>query len=501
VTLGSIADGVIATDLAGGVSFINRVAQDLTGWSEAEAAGRPLGEVFRIANAETGEPVECPVGKVIRSGRRVGLANHTLLEARDGTRRPVDSSAAPIQDDDGRFVGVVLVFRDITERQGLEAELRRRSDDLVERDRRKDEFLAMLAHELRNPLAPIRNTIQILKRQFAGNGDFERANGVMERQVTHLVRLVDDLLDVARITQGKLELRKGRVELAAVVNRALEEVRPYLDERQHRLELALPPGPVELEADSARLAQVLSNLLTNAAKYTPPGGTIRLTACREGGEAVLRVRDNGIGIKPELIGHIFGLFQQADRVPGRVAEGLGIGLSLVRSLAEMHGGSVSAHSEGPSQGSEFVVRLPALPPGAGLAFPGEEEWPAVPPLRVLITDDNVDSAESLATLLRLFGHEVRTAHDGLRALEVVRDFHPQAVFLDIGLPRGMDGYELARRLRGQEGLGRALLVAMTGFGTQDDVRRARAAGFDHHMVKPADPGAIQRLLASAVGRC
>ncbi len=329
VTLGSIGDGVVATDAEGVVTFINPVAQELTGWGE-DAAGRPLTDIFHIVNEETGVLADNPVSRVIRTGRTAGLANHTVLIARDGTRRPIDDTAAPIRDEEGRFVGVVLVFRDITERRYLENELQQRADDLAERDRRKDEFLAMLAHELRNPLAPLRNTLQVLKLQFAGQPLFAPASDVMERQVAHLARLVDDLMDVSRITQGKFELRKERVGLTAMVVRAVEAARTFLEERRHRLEVSLPAEEVASEADPARVEQVLSNLLTNAAKYTPPGGHVWLTAAREGQEAVVRVRDDGIGIRPEVLPRLFALFEQADRVPGHVSEGLGIGLSLVR---------------------------------------------------------------------------------------------------------------------------------------------------------------------------
>jgi PAS domain S-box-containing protein len=497
VTLGSIGDGVVATDPNGVVTFINPVAQGLTGWGE-EAVGKPLDQVFRIVNEETGAPAENPVAKVISTGRTTGLANHTVLIARDGTRRPIDDTAAPIRDEEGKFVGVVLVFRDIAERRRLDGELQRRAEALVEADRRKDEFLAMLAHELRNPLAPIRNSLRLLKHTFGSDPAYEQAGGVMERQLAHLVRLVDDLMDVSRIRRGKFELRKERVGLRSAVGRAVEAVRSFLEERRHRLEVTLPGEEVVLEADPARLEQILTNLLTNAAKYTPPGGEVRLTAGREGNEAVVRVRDNGIGIRPEMLPRLFEMFQQADRVPGHVSEGLGIGLSLVRTLAEMHGGSASASSAGTGQGSEFTVRLPALPAGAVSESAGAGEvGKAVRSLRVLITDDNIDSAESLAVLLRLSGHQVRTAHDGSEALKVAAAFRPQVAFLDIGLPRGMDGYELARQLRRTDCLEGILLVAMTGFGTPDDVERARAAGFDHHLVKPADLGAVGRLLAAS----
>jgi PAS domain S-box-containing protein len=497
VTLSSIGDGVVATDAGGTVTFINPVAQGLTGWSEADAVGRPLDDIFRIVHEKTGQPIENPAAQVIRTGRAAGLANHSVLIGRDGTRRPIDDTAAPIRDHERQFVGVVLVFRDIAERKRLEDALRQRSEALADRDRRKDEFLAMLAHELRNPLAPIRNSLQVLRLKLASDPEADHAGEMMERQVKHLARLIDDLLDVSRVTQGKLELQVKSVDLGAVVNRTVEAVRPLMDERRHRLEVVLPDSQLCLRADPGRLEQVLSNLLNNAAKYTDTGGHIRLEAVREGAEAIVRVRDNGIGIRTEMLPRLFDIFQQADRVPGRVSEGLGLGLSLVRSLVEMHGGRVTASSAGPALGSEFVVRLPALPAGAE-ADPPAREIPGASTssrsLRVLITDDNRDAAESMAMVLRFSGHEVRTAHDGPAALEVAKSFRPHAIFLDIGLPKGMDGYEVARRLRKQPDAKPALLVAMTGYGQQEDRERSRLAGFDHHLVKPADLMEVDRLL-------
>ncbi len=493
VTLSSIADGVIACDMAGVITFINPMAGGLTGWGEG-AVGRPVGEVFKLAHADTGGPAHGRAAEVLRTGS--GAEGHSVLIACDGTRRPIEDSAAPMRDGDGRSVGVVLVFRDVTERRRLEEELRRRAEALVERDRRKDEFLAMLAHELRNPLAPVSNTLAILRARYGGDPDFRPAGEILERQVRHLARLIDDLMDVSRITKGKLELRKETVGLAEALARAAELVGPVMQERRHRLEVT-PPGPdLLLRADPARLEQVLTNLLTNAAKYTPPGGHITLMGVREGSEAVVRVTDNGIGIRPEMMPRLFDMFQQADRVAGRVSEGLGLGLTLVRALAEMHGGGVTATSGGPGRGSEFEVRVPALPAGSASGLRPSPVRAAVRPVRVLITDDNEDALTSLAQLLRLSGHEVRTAQDGAEALAAVTHFMPEVALLDIGLPGGMDGYELARRLRAEGGLGGVMLVAMTGYGQPEDVARAAAAGFDGHITKPASLDQLLALLAS-----
>jgi PAS domain S-box-containing protein len=496
VTLNSIGDAIIATDARGIITFINPVARELIGCGEDESVGKPLADVFSIVNEETGQVAESPVSKVIATGRIAGLANHTLLLCRNGTRRPIDDTAAPIRDEDGQFVGVVLVFRDITERRRLERELQQRSQDLIERDRRKDEFLAMLAHELRNPLAPIANTLQVLRLQFAGQPEVEYAGAMMGRQLSHLVRLVDDLLDVSRVTRGKLDLRKQRIDVATIVGRTVDSVRSLLEERQHHLHVDLPAEVLQLEADPDRVQQVLGNLLGNAAKYTPHGGEIRLSARREGDKVVLRVRDNGIGIRAEALPSLFDMFQQADRVPGRLSEGLGIGLTLVRSLVEMHGGSVSVASAGPNQGSEFIVRLPVLPSDLVSAAPvsAMPPPPVTRPLRVLVTDDNRDSADSMALLLEAMGHEARTAYDAAQTLQVLKTFSPEVIFLDIALPHGMDGYELARRLRRQPVLEKAFLVAMTGYGQEDDRLKSKAAGFDHHLVKPADLDDISRLL-------
>ncbi len=390
--------------------------------------------------------------------------------------------------------------QELARRAALAVDNARLYGELQEVDRRKDEFLAMLAHELRNPLAPITNAVQILKMPQADAAVIGRARDMMERQVQQLTRLVDDLLDVSRIMRGKIELRKERLDLAAAVTRAVETAQPLIEASGHELTVSLPSEPVPLDADPVRLAQVIANLLNNAAKYTEPGGKIWLTAAREGDEAVVRVKDTGIGIAPALLAHIFDLFVQADHARGRAQGGMGIGLTLVRSLVGLHGGRVEAHSDGPNRGSEFVIRLPALPQ-AGQSRAAE---PAAPPdaaparRRVLVVDDNADAADSLALVLRLEGQEVCVAHDGTKALELAAAFRPEVVFLDLGMP-GMDGYEVARRLRGQPGLEQVVLVALTGWGQDEDRRRTREARFDHHLTKPADPEALRRLLSGPGG--
>jgi signal transduction histidine kinase/CheY-like chemotaxis protein len=375
-------------------------------------------------------------------------------------------------------------------------------EELQDAARRKDEFLAVLAHELRNPLAPLRNALEIL-RLADGEGAFGKDHeltAMMQRQVCYLVRLVDDLLEVSRITRGKLQLRKERVQLSQIVESALETCRPLIEAAGHTLVVTCPSEPIWLEADPIRLAQVLANLLNNAAKYTNPGGRIELTAERQGKEVVVRVRDQGIGIPQEMLPRIFDLFTQVDRFSGRAQGGLGIGLTVVRSLVQLHGGTVSAHSDGPGQGSEFTVRLRLLQESRP-SLRGEsacQERPparALPRGRVLIVDDNRDAAESLGMLLNIMGSEVRVVYDGAAALEAMSGFQPAVVLLDLGMP-GMDGFQVARHVRQQPVLKEVTLIALTGWGQDEDRRRCREAGFDHHLVKPVDLDALEALLTS-----
>ncbi|HSK05174.1 MAG TPA: PAS domain S-box protein [Kofleriaceae bacterium] len=667
-TLRSIGDGVIATDARGAVTFMNRVAERLTGWTTAEAHGRELAKVFPIFNEDTRAPVESPVEKVLREGTVVGLANHTVLRHRDGTMRAIDDSAAPIRSDGGALDGVVLVFRDATpEKQeanrraflaqvseelmaaadhraalsriaGLAvprladwcavdmvepgtAEIRRLAvahvdpakvalahhfharyptdpgadrgvpqvirtgcaelyrelsheqldasavDDehrrllreldlrsvmivplrvaertfgaltfiytgqrryteldlafaedlarraalLIERrrleeeahaaSRAKDEFLAMLGHELRNPLAPIRTALQLMG--LRGDPATAKERQVIERQVDHLVRLVDDLLDVSRLTRAKIELEQEPIEIGTLIARALEMASPLLEQRQHHVEVQVPREGLVVNADPGRMAQVFSNLLTNAAKFTDPGGHIAVTAARadRGGdrEIAVTVADTGVGIAPEFLPSLFEMFAQERRTLERSQGGLGLGLSIVRSLVTMHGGTVSVHSEGRGRGAAFTVRLPAFEGAVASRRAGTA--PGEPPARggrILLVDDNEDAAAMLAELLISAGYDVRVAFDGPSALTIARELSPDLAILDIGLPV-MDGYEVAAALRAMSPGSTPRLIALTGYGQEQDQRRATAAGFERYLVKPIGFEALYQTIDELLG--
>ncbi|HKQ46809.1 MAG TPA: PAS domain S-box protein [Phycisphaerae bacterium] len=622
VTLRSIGDAVMTTDDRGRVTFLNPIAESLTGWGDDEALGQSSDCVFHIVNEETRETVESPITRVLREGRIVGLANHTMLIAKDGSERPIDDSASPICDDTGRIAGVVLVFRDVTARRQADADRERlaaivegshdavigkdlngmvtswntgaeqifgytaeemlgrpisllvpegrademprilerikrgeeienfdtirrrkdgteilisltcspirgsggriigvskiardvternrlfqaledRSDQLAEADRRKNEFLATLSHELRNPLAALSHALELLGRTGQPPEVVGEMRRLMERQLVQIVRLVDDLLDVSRITSGKISLRKARVELGEVVRSAVELSRTFIEQGAHDLEVALPSHPVHFDADPARLAQILSNLLNNAAKYTDKGGRIRLSAERMGSEVAISVRDSGIGIAPEHLPRVFEMFSQAAPALERAQGGLGVGLALVRGLIELHGGTVEARSAGLGHGSEFVVHLPIsvgpMPPVKTVARPAESvaATSLVSKCRILVVDDNRDSAYWLQKLLRIDGHDAQIAHDGEEAIQTAEAFQPEVVLLDIGLPR-MNGYDAAMHIRRQPWGGKMALIALTGWGQEDDKRRAREAGFDHHLTKPVEPAVLNQLLA------
>jgi PAS domain S-box-containing protein len=425
---------------------------------------------------------------------RTGEATRFVEEAR-GMRRWFDVYANRLGGPGSDLVAVL--FSDITERLLAEQDLRRLADELAQANKRKTEFLATLAHELRNPLAPLSNGLHLMRLAGGKPEMVEKTRQMMERQVQHMVHLVDDLLDVARISTGKVELRRQAIDLKEVVATAVETSGSLIESSGHKLTVELPSEPLAMDADPTRLAQVVSNLLNNAAKYTPPGGAIRLQVVREGGDAVLRVTDTGVGIAPDAIDKVFEMFAQVSSAEGRPQGGLGIGLSLVQSLVALHGGSVTAASPGRGQGSTFTVRLPlavSLQPGAPRPSAAERHKPGQ--LRVLVVDDNTDAAESLGVLLEMEGHAAHIAHTGRDALAAAPGFAPDVVFLDIGLP-DLSGYDVARQLRNMPAGEKALLVALTGWGTQEDRKRTSDAGFDRHLTKPAELTAVEELLRSA----
>jgi signal transduction histidine kinase/ActR/RegA family two-component response regulator len=413
-----------------------------------------------------------------------------VIERPDGSRVTVLAHANPIHDDSGRLVGAVNVLVDITQRKRDEIAL-------AESHKHKDEFLATLAHELRNPLAPIRNAVHFLKLKGSLEPDVQMARDLIDRQVENLVRLVDDLLDVSRINSNRLELRKERVNLRNVIDTAVETSRPLIEAQGHQLDVTLPPSPISVHADSVRLSQAIANLLNNAAKYTEPGGRICLKAERQGSDAVVSVRDNGIGIPAKMLPHIFEMFTQSQRSLNRSQGGLGIGLALVRRLVEMHGGSVEAKSAGPDTGSEFILRFPVMleADNAQVNLRPDSEL-AGGALRILVVDDNPDVATSLAMMLKMVGNEVRIANDGLEGLRAADEFRPAVVLLDIGLPK-INGYEAARQIRQHEWGKQMVLIALTGWGQDEDRRHSTEAGFNHHLVKPIKLAPLLKLLARA----
>jgi PAS domain S-box-containing protein len=502
-------DAIVSKDLNGVITSWNAGAERLFGYTAREAMGRPVTLLMPPDRLDE-EPT---VLAHIRRGEVVEPFE-TVRRRRDGTFVDVSVTVSPILDSQGQVVGASKIARDITERK-------KAAETLLEADRRKNEFLAMLAHELRNPLAPILVSIEILRRakklEAAENLELkprvDHALDVLQRQVGQMVRLVDDLLDAGRISRGKIDLRRERVEMASVVHHAVEASRPLCERLNHELTVTLPSDPVFLDADPTRLAQIVGNLLNNACKFTERGGRIWLTVEREEDftpvdaepaevvpQIVIRVRDTGVGIAPDRLDGIFDMFTQVDTSLERSLAGLGIGLTLVRTLAEMHGGSVQASSPGIGHGSEFVVRLPIAMAVAIQAPVAPTTEPAMTPLKILVVDDNRDSADMLATLLKFSGHETHTAHDGSAAVEAATKIDPDVILLDIGLPV-LNGYEAARRIRERNGgRRRPIVVALTGWGQDEDRRRSEEAGFDAHVVKPVDDVRLRELLAELLSR-
>lgn len=490
--------------------FVNRACAEFLKRTPEEIIGRPIREVM-------GEPAFAAIMPHVEQVLRgESVEFETELPYAGAGRRFMRVLYTPDRDEDGKVIGWVGTISDITDHKQLEREREERAAELAlaldkrtqearraekaeqrlrEADRRKDEFLATLAHELRNPLAPLRNALELLRRANHDATMSEQARSVMERQVAQLVRLVDDLLDISRITRGKLEIRKERVELADVLNIAIETARPLIEASSHELTITLPPQAIPVDADPIRLAQVFANLLNNAAKYTERAGHIFLTAERRDGEVMVSVRDTGIGIAAEHLAHIFGLFSQVGTALERSQGGLGIGLALAKGLVELHGGAIEARSAGPGLGSEFSVRLPIIAEAAETTPTlTSEKTRTLCKGRILVVDDLRDTADSMATLLQMMGHETRTAYDGLEAVQTAAAFRPQVVLLDIGLPR-MNGYETAQQIRREPWGRNVALIALTGWGQEEDKQRAFDAGFDHHLTKPVDPAALGKLLA------
>lgn len=510
-TLSSIGDGVIATDAAGRVTFLNGIAQTLTGWTDAEAAGVELSKVFHIVNEETRATVDNPAMRALRDGQIVGLANHTILLTKGGGEWPIDDSAAPIKNRAGQVQGAILVFREIQERKVAEQELRTQSAALADADRRKNEFLATLAHELRNPLAPISNALQLWSFVADDKNEMEQLRALMERQLGQMIRLVDDLLDVSRITRGKIQLRKERVDVTALIGSALEAVKPILEACDHTVTTHLPATPLYVVGDAARLTQVLGNILNNAAKYTGRSGAIDVAALKQDERIVVRIRDNGPGIPADMLEAIFEMFRQVDGTLERSHGGLGIGLTLVRRLVDEHGGTVTAHSEGAGRGSEFVVSLPEAPvvqaeaksiaapaagsPSSAISTSGSAGNTAKQ--KILVVDDISASARTLGAMLKALGHDSSIANDGPSGITWFRQHKPDVVFLDIAMP-GMNGYEAAKAIRAESK--DVYLIALTGYGSEEDRKRGADAGFDRHCIKPISMDQIRDALTEAAAR-
>jgi signal transduction histidine kinase/ActR/RegA family two-component response regulator len=512
LTAAVLSEGAIASIICSDVSAVERVVEKGAGaLLVAEEAIASHG-LHVLAAALSRQPTwsDLPVLLLTRYGADSStvanalqvLGNVTLLERPVRPATLVSAVRAALKARERQYqVGTNLAAQNllntqlqenIRERERVEAALR-------DADRRKDEFLATLAHELRNPLAPIGNAVHLLRLANGADPATDQICEMLERQVRHLVRLVDDLMEVSRITRGKVELRNEPVELAAAIRSAVEESQPLIEASGHQLAISLPPEPIILNGDPIRLSQVFANLLNNAAKYMDEGGQIWLQARREADMVVVSVRDTGIGIPAEMLPNIFQMFTQVDHSTRRAQGGLGIGLTLVQSLVEMHGGRVDARSPGVGKGSEFIVRLPLHRDATATARNSRDDRPpAMPGRRVLVVDDNRDAAHSLGMLLKLLGVEVRVVNDGPAALQILPAFRPDVVLLDIGMP-GMDGYEVARQIRQQSEWRHLTLIALTGWGQEEDRHRTSQAGFDHHLLKPADMTALKSLFLSLPG--
>lgn len=481
-------------DTEGLITYYNQAALDL--WGRApklnNAQDRYCGS-FKLFNSDDGTPIShesCWMALALTEETDY-YGQEIVIERPQGNRLTVMAYANPIYDEWSRLVGAVNVLVDITERKQAE-------ERLNNADRAKNEFLATLAHELRNPLAPIRNAVEILHLNGNPSLELQWALDVIDRQMNYMTRLIDDLLDLARITEKKLRLRKESVALTEIIRTAIEASRPLIDSRSQEFDVALPSDPVVIHGDPTRLAQVIANLLNNASRYTEVGGKIWLSTQRQGDHVVVTVRDTGIGIVPEMLPRIFDMFVQTPESMEHSRGGLGIGLTLAKQLIEGHGGSIVAHSNGLGTGSEFAVYLQASTPSSQSqqsVRPEKTRSYRRIPLRILVVDDNQDSATSLGVLLRMVCDDVRAVNDGIEALRVTEEFKPNVVLLDIGLP-GMNGFDVARAIRGRKEWEKVVLVALTGWGAQEDREESYRAGFKHHLVKPVNPPVLLALLES-----
>jgi PAS domain S-box-containing protein len=499
-------DAIVSKDLNGIVTSWNRAAERIFGYTAGEMIGQSIERLFPPDRLDE-EP------EILRRIRRGDRVDHfeTIRRRKDGTLINVSVTISPVRDAAGTIVGASKVARDITESRRLQAELEartaeleRKNAELEEADRQKNQFIAMLAHELRNPLSPILTAVEVFRLRGVVDPILTKQVDVVARQVGQMKRLLDDLLDVSRLTRGKIRLERRRIDLTPILKHAVETSRPLIDERGHTLTVLLPPVPLEVDGDGVRLTQVVTNLLNNAARYTPPGGSIWLKAERVEATALVSVRDTGIGMTPDVLACAFEMFSQGERTLARSEGGLGIGLALVREIVELHGGTVSARSPGLDRGSEFEVLLPlaaasihAGPPETENASPDPQPLPGpAGDCTVLVVDDDSDQTLGLALLLESRGYAVCTARDAPAAVAAAREHRPQIAILDIGLP-GVDGYALARQLRAHSELGPLTLIAVTGFGREDDQRAASDAGFDHHFTKPVSPSELLRVMAEA----
>lgn len=520
VTLSSIGDAVISTDVEGRVTFMNRVAESLTGWAQAEALGRPLSDIFHILNEESRQPVENPALRALSVGTIVGLANHTILIGRDGTEWPIDDSAAPIRNEQGEVVGAVLIFRDITERKRAESERERllataqaAQKEAEQANRLKDEFLATASHELRTPLTAVVGWSRMLRTGKLDAENSARALEAIERNATLQTKLIDDLLDISRIITGKLSLERRAIEMAHVVSDAVNTVRPAAEAKNITIETSFDPDAGSVLGDANRLQQVVWNLLSNAVKFTPKNGRIEVALLRIDSQVEISVRDSGEGISHEFLPYVFDRFRQADGKTTRLHSGLGLGLAIVRQLVELHGGTVNAHSEGPGLGATFKLRLPVVSidsvsgskTAAGpLTSQGlrMESPPLLDGVRVLIVDDDFDTRQMLDAVLSQCQAEVISVGSAAEAIHEIERRKPDVMVSDLGMPE-QDGYELIRKVREIEsGNDKSAIpaLALTAYAKAEDRVRALADGYQVHLSKPVEPSEFVLVVANLAGR-